>query len=492
MRFGWVLGLGLLLACGDDDAAPAADAGTVRDAGEECARVCDDGVFCNGTERCRPSDPEADDDGCVAGEAPCAGACDEEARTCEGGCPDADGDGAASAECGGTDCDDDDATRFPGAVEICDAANVDEDCDPSTFGDTDADDDGFVDAACCNGDTCGDDCDDGNASAHPGEAESCDGADNDCDAATDEGVLEEFYPDADDDLYGDMSATAVMACEAPDDHVSDAADCDDGDGATHPTADEVCDGVRNDCTDGVVDEGCATGLVPEGSVERLDWGPTDPETDDIRFDLECPAGELLVGFTGSVDDGISTVSGFPRSCGEVSAGVSTYVPLCAPVTLELVDDEWVPRRGAITALVDEDDLCVRVPYRIECPGDLVAVGFRMERRYPLWTRPGGGGNAVGRMYPRELELTCQQLGAAGDPGDFDVVEGDEEASPVARGTVTDSRQRSPDEVSDRCRDGWAMVGVEADGGSTGLPEDPQAHVAMQPLCRRVAVSLVGS
>jgi hypothetical protein len=79
--------------------------------------------------------------------------------------PDKDGDGFDAIMCGGADCDDMRALVRPSATEICDPANVDEDCDPTTFGDLDSDQDGYVDAECCNqspnGDIrCGNDCND--------------------------------------------------------------------------------------------------------------------------------------------------------------------------------------------------------------------------------------------------------------------------------------------------------------------------------------------
>ena len=81
---------------------------------------------------------------------------------------DVDGDGHISVECeGGDDCDDADAARFPGNPEVCDAYGHDEDCNPTTYGATDADGDGFIDQNCFNygsgGSTNGGiDCDDTN------------------------------------------------------------------------------------------------------------------------------------------------------------------------------------------------------------------------------------------------------------------------------------------------------------------------------------------
>jgi hypothetical protein len=97
---------------------------------------------------------------------------------------DDDGDGVRSAACGGRDCDDGDAARFPGAVEVCDGD--DEDCDATTLG-PDRDGDGYVATECCNESTnCGDDCDDTLNTVNPRAAEACNGGvDDDCDGVAD-------------------------------------------------------------------------------------------------------------------------------------------------------------------------------------------------------------------------------------------------------------------------------------------------------------------
>ena len=102
---------------------------------------------------------------------------------------DVDGDGSKAQWCGGDDCDDDDRRRYPGATEVCDPEDVDEDCDPTTFGERDADRDGAFDARCCNQGNCGDDCDDNRASTNPDVPETCDSVDNDCDGSVDEDEL---------------------------------------------------------------------------------------------------------------------------------------------------------------------------------------------------------------------------------------------------------------------------------------------------------------
>ncbi len=74
------------------------------------------------------------------------------------------------------DCDDASSVIHPGAAELCNDA--DEDCDDLIDEDFDADADGHTNSACANGD----DCDDTNAAIYPGADESCgDDVDADCD-----------------------------------------------------------------------------------------------------------------------------------------------------------------------------------------------------------------------------------------------------------------------------------------------------------------------
>ena len=241
-----------LASCGDD-AAPS-------DARVLCAddEQCDDGVYCNGAEVCAPATEGANSFGCVGATLPCLDAqrCDEADDRCAAICEvatDADGDGADATDCGGDDCDDADASRYPGATEVCDLEGVDEDCDPSTVGGRDLDGDGYEDAACCNGDNCGDDCADRLATVNPGAAEVCDLVDQDCDGSVDEGVQTAGFEDRDGDRYGDPERPR-QACAFDGDVSPSMADCDDGDGTRHGQMLEICDGQDNDCDDSVDEE----------------------------------------------------------------------------------------------------------------------------------------------------------------------------------------------------------------------------------------------
>ncbi len=247
-----------IAGCGGPSDAPAD--GAVDSGGTPCTRddECANAQFCDGTERCTGGR-------CVAGTSPCVSGetCDEASDACMASCDhggDADGDGRRSIACGGDDCDDGDNDRFPGHPEVCDADDHDEDCDPATFGARDGDGDGHVDARCCNRPPgnpaqCGDDCDDARPSVYTGLVEACDGLDNDCDSANDEGVLMTFFQDVDNDGFGDARVTTT-GCSLPTGYAfQDGDECDDRNPSVNPAAAEVCNG-RDDNCDGNTDPGC--------------------------------------------------------------------------------------------------------------------------------------------------------------------------------------------------------------------------------------------
>lgn len=159
---------------------------------------------------------------------------DEDCDDSSFGAADADGDGHAAPGCGGEgdDCDDSDAARFPGNPEICDASR-DEDCNDATLG-TDTDADGYVSATCCNGSSCGADCDDQHPANSPQGLEVCDGFDNNCDGLVDEGVVVMSYVDDDGDGYG--TGEGEPRCGGISGYASIGGDCDDTLTEIHPGA----------------------------------------------------------------------------------------------------------------------------------------------------------------------------------------------------------------------------------------------------------------
>ena len=209
-----------------------------------------------------PAEEDCDDDDPAVNPS-AAEACDGKDNNCDGAIDegalitvytDADGDGfgddtTAAEACApaegevtvGGDCDDGDARYNPDAAEDDCADPNDYNCDGST-GYADGDGDGF--AAC-------EDCDDNDAGTSPAATEICDDLDNNCDGLTDENVTETWWQDKDGDLYGDPDF-AYIGCSQPEGYIDNVLDCDDGDSGVNPAADELCDGLDNNC-DGVID-----------------------------------------------------------------------------------------------------------------------------------------------------------------------------------------------------------------------------------------------
>ncbi len=247
--------------------------------------VCDTPGFVDRAGDCDDQNPSVNPDGeevCNQADDDCDDVVDEGELDLATWYQDLDGDGygtetATAESCSqpegfaatGDDCQDADDTVHPYADELCD--DLDQDCDgavdeqptdPTTWY-ADLDGDTYGDPASAT-DTCdpppdhvadGSDCDDTAGTVHPGAAEHCDDVDEDCDTAIDEAPEDpsSWHADTDGDGYGDPANT-VAACDAPEHHVADGTDCDDGDASLNPSASETCDEVDQDC-DGHVDEG---------------------------------------------------------------------------------------------------------------------------------------------------------------------------------------------------------------------------------------------
>lgn len=180
---------------------------------------------------------------------------------------DQDEDGE-DAEPTGPDCDDLDPARFSGNPEVCDG--VDNDCDDTVDEDAsdavevyaDDDLDGYgrdsAQAYACEAiegqSLVGGDCNDGDGAVSPGADEVCNEVDDDCDTYVDNDPVDGtvYYPDFDEDTFGDAAA-ATRACALPENYVEVAGDCDDADPLTYAGAVEICDERDNDC-DSAVDE----------------------------------------------------------------------------------------------------------------------------------------------------------------------------------------------------------------------------------------------
>jgi hypothetical protein len=223
-------------------------------------------------------------------------------------------------------CDNDDGHLGPGSplINAGDPLLLDPDDSPSDIGAfggegadpalfVDGDGDGVVGAY---------DCDDDDALAYPGRAEVCDGRDNDCDGQVDApnplGATT-WYPDVDGDGYGVLSAP-VLACDAPAGHVTAPGDCDDSNDEVSPLAQEVCDGIDNDCS-GTADgtdardqltwyldadgDGYGTTAQTVASCSQPEGYALTPADCDDSSELISPAGVELCNDTDDDCDGVA-------------------------------------------------------------------------------------------------------------------------------------------------------------------------------------------
>lgn len=97
------------------------------------------------------------------------------------------------------------------------------------------------------------DCNDNDATIYPGATETCNLVDDNCDGTVDEGVGTYFYPDNDGDGYGKDNSGVETGCSAPEGYADNEDDCDDTKASVYPGAHEYENGIDDDC-DGLIDE----------------------------------------------------------------------------------------------------------------------------------------------------------------------------------------------------------------------------------------------
>ena len=210
-----------------------------------------------------------------------------------------------------SDCDDEDPFIYPLAPEFCDGR--DNDCDGLVDDQLvdvpwyqDIDGDGYGDSntavlACqspgAGYSLRGGDCEDTNSTRHPGREETCDSLDNDCDGDIDEDAVDGdvYYPDSDNDSFGDMWSS-ILACEQPADTTTDSSDCDDTDPSINPNGEEICNQLDDDC-DVRVDEEAIDAWLHNLDADRDGHG--DPDSEPI---LICGATLDYVETSDDCDD----------------------------------------------------------------------------------------------------------------------------------------------------------------------------------------------
>lgn len=152
---------------------------------------------------------------------------------------DADNDGFVDER----DCNDRDASVHPGATETC-GDGIDQDCSGGDIPCIPYDDDG-------DGTPDAQDCAPNDPTVYPGAVEICNDQDDDCDGQIDEGLGLIAFDDFDHDGAGQPGTGESVGCRPNANLVYNNEDCDDRNASVHPGVAEVCgDGLDNDCSGG--------------------------------------------------------------------------------------------------------------------------------------------------------------------------------------------------------------------------------------------------
>lgn len=138
------------------------------------------------------------------------------------------------------------------------------------------------------------DCDDTNPLINPAISEACNAIDDNCNAIIDDGVLfTTYYADYDLDGFGDYSADS-LSCSFPSGFVLNNTDCNDTDNAIFPDAEELCNGVDDNCN----------ALTDDGIDFFVFYADSDADTygDVLHDTLSCSLVEGYIADASDCDD----------------------------------------------------------------------------------------------------------------------------------------------------------------------------------------------
>ena len=405
--------------------------------------------------------------------------------------PDGDGDGygVASSEIeaceapdgyspNNNDCDDSNASVYPNAEELCDG--LDTNCDG--VGDTlqefylDIDGDGFGDVNAPS-ENCelddnvvdnSEDCNDTEFDVNPDAEEVCDEIDNNCDGNIDEGVLNIYYLDSDNDGYG--SGQFIESCEEPEGYVSNNTDCNDQAQLINPMALEICDQQDNDCNSSIDDglnfqdyyldsdeDGFGDPLTsvndctpPSGFV--LD----NTDCDDSSSTVNPGMSELCDGSDNNcnsqIDEGLTFFDYFSDSDGDGYGNPIVSTNACAqPLNMVLDNTDCNDGNPNVNPL--EDEVCNTIDD--DCDGHIDnnavdAIDFF----------PDGDGDGFGVGTP--ITQCNQPLGYSDNPDDCN--DGNASINP----TATEICNNIDDNCSGQADDGLTFIDYYLDSDNDGF------------------------
>ena len=342
------------------------------------------------------------------------------------------------------------------------------------------------------------DCNDGNASIHPGASEVCNGLDDNCNSSADEGLtFVTYFTDADDDTYGSSSDPGTSMCSNPGNGYSTTNnDCDDSKTAVHPGASEICYNLIDDDCNGQIDDNCTiyiyytdldgdtygdpnnsistSGSTPPSGyvVDNTDCNDGNPDIHPAKNEV---CNELDDNCNGSIDEGVKTTF-YADADGDSYGNILVTTQACSgSIPVGYVSDQTDCDDALATVHPNATEACNGIDDN--CNSQIDEVCDVDQDGYSIVQGDCNDSNPA--IYPGAIEAcngiddNCDATtdeGCDNDGDGYNVSQGDCDDNPATGGTINPGALEACNGVDDNCN-GQIDEGVKttfyADADSDG-------------------------